>query len=159
MGATSRTAVPGATLKRVWTSYCGSCIKVDREDWGRGTKKVKAFAHTRVRKWSMISLDSSISGLDTAQQRKLPLQTGSTKYELGHWLNRLHHVPSPPIDCLGASQNTAKLQTRATSTCWSRAIFHEGSVPSGTSLGSSWLWSFFTLQLPSLPHRETKHQT
>lgn len=65
MGATSRTAVPGATLKHVWTSYCGSCIKVDREDWGRGTKKVKAFAHTRVRKWSIISLDSSISGLDT----------------------------------------------------------------------------------------------
>lgn len=48
-GATSRAAVPGATLRHVWTSYCGSCIKVHREDWGRGTKKVKPFAHTRVK--------------------------------------------------------------------------------------------------------------
>lgn len=53
IGATSRTAVPGATLRHVWTSYCGSCIKVHREDWGRGTKKVKLFAHTRVRNWSI----------------------------------------------------------------------------------------------------------
>lgn len=45
--------VSRTTLRYVRTSYCGSCIKVHRKDWGKGTKKVKPFAYTSVRNWSM----------------------------------------------------------------------------------------------------------
>lgn len=48
--------VSGATLRYVTTSYCGSCIKVLRKDWGKGTKKVKPFAYTPESETGLIKL-------------------------------------------------------------------------------------------------------
>lgn len=114
-----------AVLRHVWTGYCGSCIKVCSENWGRGTKKVKPFAHTRVSNWFIISLDSSASGLVTTWQRTL-LQTGSAKYELGHYHRGIyhHHLLTGWV----FSKNVAKLQTCTTSTHWRGCIFQEGNV-------------------------------
>lgn len=105
--------VSRATLRYVRTSYCGSCIKVHRKDWGKGTKKVKPFAYTRVRNWS-IKLSGLIhlwAGCSLAENTSH--QTGSTKYMLaiiaGGILNPLYHIPSPTIDRLGVSTENGKV--------------------------------------------------
>lgn len=157
--------VSGATLRYVTTSYCGSCIKVLRKDWGKGTKKVKPFAYTPESETGLIKLSGLIylwAGCSLAETTSL--QTGSTKYELGTIaggrLNPLCHTPSPTTDRLCVSTENAKFQTCATSTHW-RGVFHKASVSSGMSLGTFWLCLFFTLQLPPLPQGKlsTKHKS
>lgn len=98
--------VSGATLRYVRTSYCGSCIKVLRKDWGKGTKKVKPFAYTP--ETGLIKLSGLIylwAGCSLAETTSL--QTGSTKHELGTIaggrLNPLCHTPSPTTDRLCVS--------------------------------------------------------
>lgn len=110
-----------AILRHVWTGYCGSCIKVCRENWGRGTKKVKPFAHTRVSNWFIISMDSPASGLDTTWQNTCP-----NRQFVGHYHKGIyhHHLLTGWV----FSKNMAKLQTCSTSTHWRGCTFQEGNV-------------------------------
>lgn len=104
-----------------WSSTearAGRLWRTCAENWGRGTKKVKLFAHTQVRN-RFISLDSSASGLHAAWE-----------------------YPCPNRQC----------QVRA------GAPPPKGNVPTGVTGWGLWLYSFFMLQLLSLPHREIKYQ-
>lgn len=142
-----------AILRHVWTGYCGSCIKVCRENWGRGTKKVKPFAHTRVSNWFIISMDSPASGLDTTWQRTL-VQTGS----LWGTTTRVYTITTYwQVGCFQRTWQSFRHVAPALTeedALSNREMFLQTCI---TGWGF-WLYSFYILQLPPLSHRETKYQ-
>lgn len=158
--STGASTASRATLRNVKTSYCGSCIKVHRKDWGKGTKKVKPFAYTRVKNWS-IKLSGLIhlwAGWLLPSKQAAPNMSQALLQEEDQNYSATHHPQ--PLTGWVFPQKMAKFQTCASSTHWNGA-FHKGSVPSGMSLGSFWLCLFFTLQLPPLPQGKlnTQHKS